>query len=101
MTPPLLPAPLYQGSANVWECDDGGHLNIRFHHERLTMGLMHFAQALEMPHAFAAHAGATLVPRDLHVRFHREARPPARFAMETYVQIAKRARRRRWPCTAP
>ena len=50
--PAPLPAPLYQGSVNTWECDDGGHLNVRFHFERAMVGLAHFARALEMTRAF-------------------------------------------------
>jgi acyl-CoA thioester hydrolase len=75
--PAPLPAPLYQGSVNAWECDDGGHLNVRFHLERAMVGLAHMAHALEMPGAFMASAGATLVPVEAHIRFLKEARPPA------------------------
>ncbi len=46
--PAPLPAPLYQGSVNTWECDDGGHLNIRFHLERAFTGLAHMARALRI-----------------------------------------------------
>ncbi|WP_395644831.1 thioesterase family protein [Terricaulis sp.] len=79
--PAPLPAPLYQGSVNQWECDDGGHMNVRFHLERAFVGLAHFALALEMPRAFSASAGATLVPLEAHVRFLKEARPGAPLAM--------------------
>ncbi|HYD73663.1 MAG TPA: thioesterase, partial [Candidatus Binatia bacterium] len=72
--PAPLPAPLYQGSVNSWECDDGGHLNVRFHFERAMIGLAHFARALEMPRAAA---GATLAPLEAHIRFLKEARPGA------------------------
>lgn len=73
--PPLLPTPLYQGSANAWECDEGGHLNVRFQFERAMVGLAHFAHALGMRRAFTPAAGATLVVREAHVRFLKEARP--------------------------
>jgi acyl-CoA thioester hydrolase len=79
--PALLPAPLYQGSVNTWECDDGGHLNVRFHLERAMIGLAHFAHALEIPRAFTAAAGSTLVPIEAHIRFLREARPGAPLVM--------------------
>ncbi len=79
--PPPLPAPLYQGSVNTWECDDGGHLNVRFHLERAMIGLGHFAHALEMPHAFTKTAGATLTPLEAHIRFLKEARPGAPLSM--------------------
>jgi acyl-CoA thioester hydrolase len=79
--PAPLPAPLYQGSVNSWECDDGGHLNVRFHFERGMIGLGHFAQALGMPRAFKPAAGATLVPLEAHIRFLKEARPGAPLVM--------------------
>lgn len=79
--PAPLPAPLYQGSVNTWECDEGGHLNVRFHVERAMIGLAHFAHALEMPHAFTKTAGATLAPLNAHIRFLQEARPPAPLIM--------------------
>jgi acyl-CoA thioester hydrolase len=79
--PAPLPAPLYQGSVNTWECDDGGHLNVRFHFERAMVGLAHFARALHMPRAFTPAAGATLVPLEAHIRFLKEARPGAPLAM--------------------
>lgn len=79
--PAPLPAPLYQGSVNTWECDDGGHLNVRFHFERAMIGLAHFASALGMPRASSPSAGATLVPLEAHVRFLREARPGAPLSM--------------------
>jgi acyl-CoA thioester hydrolase len=72
---PVLPAPLYRGSVNTWECDQNGHLNVRFQCERATAGLAQMAAALGMRGAFRADAGATLAPLDLHVRFLREAHP--------------------------
>ena len=72
---PSLPAPLYQGAVNTWECDQNGHLNVRFQCERATTGLAHLARALEMRSAFRADAGATLTPLDMHIRFLREAHP--------------------------
>ncbi len=79
--PAHLPAPLYQGSVNTWECDDGGHLNVRFHLERAMVGLAHMAAALELPRAMTEPAGSTLVLRETHVRFLKEARPGASLVM--------------------
>lgn len=80
MTPAPLPAPLYQGSVNTWECDEGGHLNVRFHLERAMIGLGLFAHTLELPHAGGA-AASTLAPLEAHIRFLKEARPGAPLAM--------------------
>ena len=79
--PAPLPAPLYQGSVNTWECDDGGHLNVRFHFERAMVGLAHFARALEMTRPFTGRGGATLLPLEAHIRFLKEARPGAPLVM--------------------
>lgn len=79
--PPSLPAPLYIGSANAWEMDENDHLNVRFHLERAMAGLAHLGAALHMPRAFAADAGATLLPLDAHIRFIREARTCERLIM--------------------
>lgn len=79
--PAPLPAPLYQGSANTWECDEGGHLNVRFHLERAMIGLAHMAHALGMPNAFTPASGSTLVPLEAHIRFLKEARPGAPLVM--------------------
>jgi acyl-CoA thioester hydrolase len=76
--PPLL---LHQGSANAWECDEMGHLNVRFHVERAVLGLAAIAAEIGMPAAFGAAATATLTPLDAHVRFLREARPGAPLRM--------------------
>ena len=73
--PPPLPAPLYKGSTNAWECDEGGHLNVRFHCERALTGLHMLAAALDMPRAFAPVTSGTLLPLDLHVRYLKEALP--------------------------
>ena len=79
--PAPLPAPLYQGSVNTWECDDGGHLNVRFHLERAFTGLAHMARALELPHAHTESAGSILLAQEVHVRFIKEARPGAPLVM--------------------
>ncbi|MGQ0532501.1 MAG: thioesterase family protein [Caulobacteraceae bacterium] len=79
--PAPLPAPLYQGSVNTWECDDGGHLNVRFHFERAFAGLAHMARALGLPRAYAESAGSTLIAQEAHVRFLKEARPGAPLVM--------------------
>ena len=56
--PAPLPAPLYQGSVNTWECDEGGHLNVRFHLERAMAGLAH--SRIIRAAAYTQAAGSTL-----------------------------------------
>jgi acyl-CoA thioester hydrolase len=71
--PAELPAELYAGTVNSWECDEGGHLNVRFHIERAMTGLALLAAELGMRPSNSG-AAATLIPLDLYVRYHNEAR---------------------------
>lgn len=64
---------IWRGGVNTWECDEMGHMNVRFYVSRAMEGLVGLAAALGMPHAFAAHANATLLLREHHIRFLREA----------------------------
>lgn len=68
------PVEVWRGGVNTWECDEMGHLNVRFYIARAMEGLGGVALALGMPGAFAANAGSTLIVREHHVRFLREAR---------------------------
>ncbi len=58
-----------------------GHLNVGFYVAKAMEGLSGLAAELGMPGAFAADARATLIVRDQHIRFLREARPGAPLSM--------------------
>jgi acyl-CoA thioester hydrolase len=75
MTGPPAMTPLYAGSANTWECDEMGHLNVRFHVARAQEGLGLLALMAGMEDVFGRQARATLLPLDQHIRFIREVRP--------------------------
>jgi acyl-CoA thioester hydrolase len=64
---------VWRGSVNTWECDGMGHMNVRFYAVRALEGLVGLAAALGMPRAFSPTAGATLLIREQHIRFLREA----------------------------
>ncbi|MEO9971352.1 MAG: thioesterase family protein [Hyphomonadaceae bacterium] len=66
---------LWQGSANQWDCDEMGHMNVRIYVEKMMEGLGSFAHMIEMPHAFKPHSPSTLQPTDQHIRFIREVHP--------------------------
>ena len=72
---------VWRGGVNTWECDEMGHLNVRFYVSRAMEGLVAVAAALGLPDAFRANAGATLLVKDQHIRFLREARPRAAMHM--------------------
>lgn len=66
---------LWKGSANTWDCDEMGHMNVRVYVEKIMEGIAAFAHAIEMPHAFQEGAMSTLIPVDQHIRFIREVHP--------------------------
>src|SRR5258708_24840448 len=74
-----------RGSVNTWECDQMGHMNVRFYVSRAMEGLTGVAAALGLAGAFRAHAQATLVVKDHHIRFLREARAGAPLIMPAGV----------------
>lgn len=76
---------VYRGSANTWECDEMGHMNVRFYVSRMMEGLAEFAHQAGMPNAFRIGAQSTLRPRDQHIRFIREAHAGKPFTMRACV----------------
>jgi acyl-CoA thioester hydrolase len=75
MTAPTLET--YRGICNAWECDENGHMNVRFYVQRASEGLAGVSAALGAPGAFRARANATWLPIEQHIRFLKEARPGA------------------------
>ncbi len=73
--------PLWSGSANTWDCDEMGHMNVRVYLEKSMEGLGRFAAAIGMPHAYRKNAPSTLIPAEQHVRFIREVHPGRPLAM--------------------
>ena len=68
---------IWRGGVNTWECDEMGHMNVRFYVARFMEGLAGLAMRLGLPEAFSPQATATLLVRDHHLRFLREARAGA------------------------
>jgi acyl-CoA thioester hydrolase len=58
-----------------------GHMNVQFYLAIASQGLAGLAAMLGMPHAFTAGASSTLLVREHHVRFLKEARPGAGLVM--------------------
>ena len=65
---------VWRGGVAPWQCDQMGHLNVRFYVAHAVEGLAGLAAAIGMPHAFAPRATSTLVVREHHIRFVKEAR---------------------------
>src|SRR6202008_1027913 len=76
---------VWRGSVATWECDSMGHLNVGFYVAKAMEALIGFAAELGMPHAFAPHAEATLIVREQHMRFLREAQVGARLHVDAGV----------------
>ncbi len=72
---------LWRGVANAWECDELGHLNVRFYLAKAAEAVGGLAHLLAMPDAFTARPYATLIARDITIRFLAEARPGAPLAI--------------------
>ena len=64
---------IWRGGVNTWECDEMGHMNVRHYVGRAMEGLVGLAAELGMPHAFSPFANATLLVKEHHIRFLREA----------------------------
>jgi acyl-CoA thioester hydrolase len=64
---------VWRGGVNTWECDENGHMNVRFYVARAMEGVVGLAAALGLGGAFRERANATLLVRDHHIRFLREA----------------------------
>jgi acyl-CoA thioester hydrolase len=60
-------------------------MNVRFYVAKAMEGLVGLAAALGMPQAFSPESNATLVVREQHIRFLREARPGAPLFMRGLV----------------
>ena len=72
---------IWRGGVNTWECDEMGHMNVRFYVTRAMEGLAGLARLLGMADAFTAHAASTLIVREHHIRFLREAHAGAPLRM--------------------
>ena len=81
---------VWRGSVATWECDAMGHLNVGFYVAKAMEGMAGLAAELGMTGAFAPDARSTLIVREQHIRFLREARPHAPLTMTGgVVEIAE------------
>lgn len=65
---------IWRGSVTPREIDEMGHFNVQFYVALATEGLTVFAAQLGLDHAFRADARSTLLVREHHIRFLREAK---------------------------
>lgn len=69
---------IWRGGVAPWETDQMGHLNVGFYISKTMEALVGMAAELGMPGAYGPAAPATLVVKEHHIRFLREARPGTR-----------------------
>ena len=79
------PVEVWRGGVMSWECDLMGHLNVGFFVAKAMEGLVGLAAELGMPQAFSPRAEATLIVREQHMRFQREAHVAGRLHIEAGV----------------
>ncbi len=70
-----------RSSVQTWECDQMGHMNVQFYVAKADEGLAALAAALDLSPRAQRSNFAALVPREHHIRFHRELRPGAPFVL--------------------
>ncbi len=78
---PLPGVEIWKGGVNTWDCDEMGHMNVRHYVVRAQEGLVGLAAELGLPQAFTPHANATLLVKEHHIRFLREAHAGAPLTM--------------------
>ncbi len=65
----------FRAVVNTWECDEMGHMNVRFYVMHAMDGVGSLALALGLSPRFLRDSMLKLVPREQHLRFHRELHP--------------------------
>ncbi|MBR9826019.1 MAG: thioesterase [Alphaproteobacteria bacterium] len=68
---------LWRGNANAWECDELGHMNVQFYLAKASEAVAHLARLAGLGGVFNSNTHATLVARQIHIKFLAEARPGA------------------------
>lgn len=68
---------LWRGTVNAWECDELGHMNVRFYLAKAAQAVANLAEEAGLNPVNRADATATLIARDIHIRFLAEAHPGA------------------------
>jgi acyl-CoA thioester hydrolase len=78
-----------RSSVQTWECDQMGHMNVQFYVGKADEGLSALAAALGLSARAQRSTFAALIPREHHIRFHRELRPGAPFAIKAGILASK------------
>ncbi len=78
----------YRGVVNTWECDEMGHMNVRYYVARAMDGLGSLSLALGLEPSELRVQKQCLLPREQHLRFHREVHPGQPIVMRGGIVLA-------------
>ncbi len=70
--PGLIGWELYRGNVNTWECDEMGHMNVRFYVAKAQQALAILGYHVGLGPVHQRETGTALTVRDHHIRFLRE-----------------------------
>ena len=76
---------VWRGNANAWECDELGHMNVKFYLDKAMQGVANLASTAGLGSIYRDNAPATLIPDSLHIRFLAESHPGAPLFIEAGV----------------
>jgi acyl-CoA thioester hydrolase len=80
---------LWRGCANAWECDELGHLNVRFYLAKAWEAVGDLSERISMSGAFGPGSVATLLPRDISIRYLGEVHPGTPLVIEGAIVHVK------------
>lgn len=80
---------VWRGNANAWECDELGHMNVKFYLAKAMQGLANLAEQAGLGGIHRKDAIATLIPQTLHIKFLAESRPGAPLCIEGGISDIK------------
>ena len=73
---------LWRGCANAWECDELGHLNVRFYLAKAWEAVGELTDQVGMCGAFSPGSVSTVLPTDIIIRYLGEVRPGTPLVIE-------------------
>lgn len=75
----------YRGAVNTWECDEMGHMNVRFYLGKALQGVAQVGAWLDLGPRTLRDRGEALVPRQIHIRYLKELHAGADLSIEAGV----------------
>ena len=75
--PPAEGIEVYRGNVNTWECDEMGHMNVRFYVAKCEEAIAIFLAELGLPPAELKRRHLRALSMDYHMRFLAELHPGA------------------------